>query len=136
MTADSQWPVQKAVYSALVNDSALAGLMGSPPDIYDNPPPNSDFPYVLIGESTAVDSDTKTTDGMEQTLTIHSWSRYRGQREVKLIMAAIVDALDDQALAVTGHTLINLRFEFSDTFKDPDGLTRHGVQRFRVVTQA
>jgi hypothetical protein len=26
-----------------------------------------------------------------------------------------------------------MRMEFSDTIRDPDGLTRHGVMRFRAV---
>ena len=47
---------------------------------------------------------------------------------------AIVDAIDKATLTVTDHTLVQLRFEFSDTMPDPDGLTRHGVQRFKVMT--
>ena len=48
----------------------------------------------------------------------------------------MVDALDRQALSLTGHNLVLLRFEFSQAMLDPDGLTRHGVQRFRALTQA
>jgi hypothetical protein len=72
---------------------------------------------------------------MEQTLTLHTWSRYLGLAEAKQIMAAVVAALDQANLSISGHSLVLLRFEFSSTFLDPDGLTRHGVQRFRVITQ-
>ena len=136
MTADSQWAVQQAVYTALTGDAAVQALIGNPARVYDHAPQDATFPYVVTGESTAVDWDTKSEDGMEQTLTVHSWSRYRGLSEVKRIMAAVVDALDKQALSVTGHDLVQLRFEFSDTFLDEDGLTRHGVQRFRALTEA
>ena len=135
MTADSQWELQKAVYTTLRADSALQAFIGNPARVYDHVPQDSLFPYVVIGEATGREFDGKSEDGMEQTLTLHSWSRDRGMQETKEIMAAVVDALDQVALTVTGHTLVLLRFEFSDTFLDPDGLTRHGVQRFRAVTQ-
>ncbi len=135
MTADSQWAVQAAVNIALKADSTLQTFIGSPARVFDRTPQDSAFPYVVIGEATAAAFDTKTEDGMEQTLTIHSWSRHDGKKEVKQIMGAIVDALDDVALTVTGHDLVYLRFEFSDVSMDPDGQTQHGVQRFRCITQ-
>ena len=135
MTADSQWELQKSAYTTLRADSALQAFIGNPARVHDHVPQDSAFPYVVIGEATAREFDGKTEDGMEQTVTLHTWSRDRGLKETKEIMAAVVDALDQVALTVTGHTLVLLRFEFSDTFLDPDGLTRHGVQRFRAVTQ-
>jgi hypothetical protein len=38
-------------------------------------------------------------------------------------------------LAGTGFTFVNLENEFNEIFSDPDGLTYHGIQRYRVVTQ-
>lgn len=146
MTADSQWAMQKAVFDALRGDAALQGLTGQVPSrVFDHVPqglwrtPDADGrfpPYLVIGFSTARDFDSKTENGCEQTLMVHTWSRYRGFREIKEIMAAVVDILDRQDLSVAGHNLIQLRFEFSDTFIEDDGLTRHGVQRFRALTEA
>ena len=136
MSADSQWPLQQAVHAALSGDATLQGLLGVPARVFDHVPPGSAFPYLVLGEATSAPFDAKTEDGMTQTLTIHAWSRYRGLKETKEIMAAVAAALDDRALAVAGHTLALLRFEFGATFLDPDGLTRHGVQRFRAITQA
>lgn len=136
MTADSQLAVQGAILSSLQGATGLTGLLASgATSIFDHVPQSSAYPYVVIGETTARDFDCKSSDGMEQTLTIHTWSRYRGLKETKQIMAQIVETLDQAALGVTGHTLVLLRFEFSATFLDPDGLTRHGVQRFRAITQ-
>ena len=135
MSADSQWPLQQALFAALSADATLQGMLGSPARVFDHVPQDSAFPYVVIGEATSGPFDGKTENGMEQTLTIHAWSRYRGLKEVKQIMAAVTASLDDQALAISGHTLVLLRFEFAATFLDPDGMTRHGVQRFRALTQ-
>ena len=148
MTADALWPLQQAVYTALRADATLKTLTGTTPArVYDHVP--SDVwpadgettnaaafkPYVVVGDDTAGPFDTMTEDGAESILTIHTWSRYRGRKETKQIMSAVTDALDDVSLSVTGHTLVLLLFEFSSTFLDPDGLTRHGVQRFRALTQ-
>ncbi len=136
MSADSQWALQKAIFAALSADAGIKALIGDPPRIFDHVPPQSIFPYLAIGETSSRPFDVKTNEGMEQTLTLHSWSRYRGLKEIKDIMAAVVTAVDRQALSLAGHTLVLLRFELGTTFLDSDGLTRHGVQRFRAITQA
>ena len=134
MSTDSQWAVQQAVYAALAGDGALMALVAG---VHDHPPEGAaPFPYVLIGESTARDWSGAAAEGMELTLTLHAWSRYRGFREVKAILAAIHSALHDATLALAGQTLVNLRFDFAATMRDPDGLTTHGVARYRAVTQA
>ncbi len=136
MSADSQWALQSAIFATLSADAGVKSLIGDPARIFDHVPPESVFPYVVIGEASSGPFDAKTQDGMEQTLTLHAWSRYRGLKEIKDIMAAVANALDQQALNLAGHTLILLHFEFGTTFLDSDGLTRHGVQRFRAITQA
>jgi len=136
MSADSQWPLQQAVYNALVSDAALQGLLGNPARVFDHAPQGSAFPYLVIGQVSATPFDTKTESGLDQSLTLHTWSRHRGLKETKDIMAAVADALDGQSLTVSGHALVLLRFEFAATVVDDDGLTRHGVQRFRALTQS
>lgn len=136
MSADSQWPLQQTVHTALSGDVTLQGFLGNPARIYDHVPQDATFPYLVMGEATAGAFDTKTEDGMEQRLSLHIWSRYRGLKETKEIMAAVIAVLDQASLVVAGHVLVLLRLDSSATFLDPDGLTRHGVQRFRAVTQA
>ena len=71
--------------------------------------------------------------GSEYTINFDVWSKYKGSKETKQIMDRIHDLLHDYALSVTGFNLINLRFEFGDILIDPDGVTRHGVMRFRAI---
>jgi hypothetical protein len=47
-------------------------------------------------------------------------------------MSVVYDILHESSLSVSGADLINMRFEFSDIIKENDGITTHGVQRFRV----
>ena len=126
-----QFALQEALYARLNNDSTLTDTNGA--SVYDEVPEGSSFPYVVIGETTALEYGTKDVDGSENTVTIHVWSQYRGAKETKNIMDRIHDLLHDYNLSVTGANLINLRFEFLDLIRDPDGITRHGVMRFRAI---
>ncbi len=143
MTADSSWPLQQALDTALRADATLIALLADGADgIYDGVPQDSVFPYVVIGEDTIRPFDTMTEDGAEATITIHTWDSPDADADAigfsltKRIMSAIVDALDQASLSVSGHTLVLMRHEFQNTFRDTDGLTVHGVQRFRALTQA
>ena len=50
-------------------------------------------------------------------------------------MAAARAALHGQPLTLDGHRLINLRHEFSEARRTPDGDTYQGIARFRAVTE-
>ena len=128
--SDHSLELQKSIFNALDGDSTLQNLVT---DVYDFVPENTAFPYVKVGEETSLDNGTKTLQGNEHTLVIHTFSRYRGSKEVKEIMSRIYALLHECSLSVTGASLVNLRFEFSDVIKENDGLTSHGLQRFRAI---
>jgi len=128
--SDHSLELQKSIFNALDGDSTLQNLVT---DVYDFVPENTAFPYVKVGEETSLDNGTKTLQGNEHTLVIHTFSRYRGSKEVKEIMSRIYTLLHESSLSVTGASLVNLRFEFSDVIKENDGFTSHGLQRFRAI---
>ena len=123
--------LQSTIYSTLSGDSTLTSTLGA--SVFDDVPESTSFPYVVLGEDNIQESGTKDVDGTDTTLTLHIWSEYKGSKETKEIMDRIHDLLHDSSLSVSGFNLINLRFEFSDIMRDPDGKTRHGVMRFRAV---
>ena len=129
---DPAWPLQQALYTTLTGDTTLMALIDA---VHDQVPEEAAYPYVSLGDDTAVDWGTKSTQGQEVTITLHGWSRARGRREVKQIMARVYTLLHEQTLTIAGFTNVLTRFEFSDTFRDPDGLTQHGVQRYRMLVQ-
>jgi hypothetical protein len=121
--------LQQTVFNALDQSSTLQNLVT---DVYDFVPESTAFPYVKIGEQTMVDDGTKDKKGSDFTLEVHTFSRYRGSVEIKNIMSVVYDILHESSLSVSGASLVNMRFEFSDIIKENDGLTTHGVQRFRA----
>jgi hypothetical protein len=50
-------------------------------------------------------------------------------------MGDIYDSLHRASLTVTGYDVVGIDQELSETFIDADGLTRHGVQRFRIFAR-
>ena len=125
------WDLQKAIYSTL--NGSVTGMGGASVSVYDDIPENTSYPYVVIGEETTANNGSVTLDGVEHTLTIHAWSQYRGRREIKEIMESVYSLLHNGAISVSGASLVNIRQEFSTTLAENDGITRHGVMRFRAV---
>ena len=120
--------VQTSVYNALNGNSSLTSSVSG---IYDFVPESTTFPYVKVGDQTMVDEGTKNKKGSDFTLMVHTFSRYRGSKEIKEIMSLVYDILHESSLSISG-AMNNMRFEFSDIIKESDGLTTHGVQRFKT----
>ena len=125
--------LQQAIFTALdgatINDGDGNAITG----VFDDVPENTAYPYVVIGEETATNIDTKDKEAHEHTLTIHVWSQYRGRKEIKNIMSSVYTTLHNASITVSGASLVNIRHEFENTLTEADGITRHGVMRFRAV---
>jgi hypothetical protein len=126
-----QFALQSAIYTAL-NVPAITTTLAC--GVYDEVIEGNSYPFITLGEETAIDYSTNNLVGAETTINIHIWSRYKGSKQTKEIMDKVHDLLHDVSLTVSGVNLINLRFEYSDIMRDPDGITRHGVMRFRAIT--
>ena len=126
-----QFALQSSIYTAL-NVSAITSTLAC--GVYDEVVEGNSYPFISLGEETAIDYSTNNLVGAETTINIHVWSRYKGSKQTKQILDKIHDLLHDVSLTVSGVNLINLRFEYSDIMRDPDGITRHGVMRFRAIT--
>ena len=133
MTSAS-WALQKALHQTLTTQAELVTLLGGP-HVYDHVPRGVTYPYVTFGVSTQRDWSTGSEDGGEHIVTLHIWSKAAGRLESDAVGAAVRSALHDQALTLTGHRLVNLRQELSDTRRDAQSEIYHGVIRLRAVTE-
>jgi hypothetical protein len=123
MTGD----LQPVIYAAL--DAALTQ------QVYDYVPQGAAFPYVRIGNDTLVPFDTDEDFGDDITVMIHVYSQYRGSKEVQSIQKLIYNALNRSTLTVTGFHVLGVDQIYCDIIEEGDGLTRHGLQRFRVLME-
>lgn len=104
--------------------------------VYDAPPRGASFPYAVIGPIRSNDWSADDFSGEEHALTVHVWSRYQGAREVRGFLSDIKAALDDGSLSLAGHRLVLLRFTGAEDLRESDGATRHGIARFRALTES
>lgn len=120
--------VQAAVYAALV--PALA-----PVPVLDQAGPDQEFPYCTLGEFSAQEFDTLTDEAVDMDMTVHVWSRQPGMQEAQQMMRTAKDALHRKSFALPGGIQhVTTIWEFAQTLRDADGMTRHGVLRFRILT--
>ena len=123
------FPLQEALYSRLNGDSTLGGLITG---VYDAVPDDTALPIVVIGPASTSDDGSKTLDARDYIFNVDVWSDYRGMKETKNISQRVYTLLHKHDLSVSGANLIDLRCEFSSEVLENDGVTRHGVMRFRA----
>lgn len=133
MTA-SAVDLQKALFATLSGDNELVALLGGA-KIFDHAPADVRFPYLTFGRTSIYDWSTSTEAGSEQLFTLHIWSKAKGRKEVLGIMEIVKARLDDAALSLDGHHLVNLRFEFGEASYDDDLSVHQCLLRFRAVTE-
>ena len=121
--------LQEATYTRLNDDSTLGALITG---VYDAVPDDTTLPIVVIGPSTSTDDGTKTLDCRDYIFNVDVWSDYRGMKETKNIVKEVYGLLHEYALSVTGASLVDLRCEFTTELLEDNGITRHGVMRFRA----
>jgi hypothetical protein len=127
--------------------SAIFRKLNQNPDIISNAIPiydavpqpdtveNTDFPYIVIGDDSHASIDTDTENMNMVSITIDTWSRYRGRAEIKKIQGYIYSSLQRANLDNVGFKFVNIMQTASESFLDSDGLTRHGVQTFTLIIE-
>lgn len=129
--------VQRALLERLRTDerllSTVTGIHDDVPQ--DSPGRAEHFPYIVLGDDVISAWDTDTEVGVDASCTIHVWSRHRGRAEVKKVQGLIYDRLHRASFVADGVIFVTINHEQSQSFMDMDGLTRHGVQEFRVLAQ-
>ncbi len=134
MSTGAEWALQKTLYRVLVSDTELVAKLGGP-QIYDDVPQSTTFPYVTIGQMVSRDWSTSTESGLEHRFSLHVWSRKRGKAETFEIISAIREAIDNNSIELSGHVLVNLHCEATEVMRTADGETLHGILRYRGTTE-
>lgn len=126
--ATAAWPIQQAIYTKLVADSALMAVAG----VYDEPPEPALYPHVTFGEFIEERMDSHDRQGLDVAAILHIWSKYRGYAECSAILGHLDRILDRQPLAVEGFEDVSIFREHHRMMRDPDPDIRHCPVRFRV----
>ncbi|WTW96605.1 DUF3168 domain-containing protein [Streptomycetaceae bacterium NBC_01309] len=127
-------PLHRAVYARLTGDAELMAVVTG---VWDHIPEDAECPFIQLGEVVETPDNRHGGFGRQSVLTLHTWSKYRGYGEARAIVAHQVRLLDHQPLTIAGHHHIATRYEFAQLLTDPEppGDLRHGITRFRIVTE-
>lgn len=131
---DPDLELQGAIVAALLADPVVASLVGD--RIFDVVNPEATFPYITYGPTTVLEDDADCITGHELSIQIHTWSRGVGFPEAKRMNDAIHAALhDNAAVTLAQNALVYLQRRTTQTFRDPDGITNHGVNQFEAFIE-
>jgi len=107
MSNTALWEIQKSLVSTLTSSTTLSSIIGS--KIYDEPPTNQQYPYIVVTAPTEVSDNTLNRIGFESTLTFFIYTKPEGLGWYQA--ETILDAMNE-VLNVKKPTLANLDIRF------------------------
>jgi len=129
-----------AVIAALKDNWQLRALLttyAASPAIFTHVPQDlKTYPYVVLFESEMTSENNDSYLGFEGVFSLHVWSDERDMAVIGNIQKAIYDVLNHAELTMTGYDVPEIHQEFSTILRDPDGITLHGVQRYKILIKS
>jgi Protein of unknown function (DUF3168) len=132
--SDPSLELQAALIGNLKSDPDVQAVVGN--RVYYLVPMNPTLPYISLGDNQVLPDKADCIDGVELFWQIDGWTTSHEQPEEKAISKAVVAALDDQPLAISGYDAVVVEIDRIDYLRDPDGITRHVAISFRFLIQA
>ena len=117
----------KAVYVAL---DATTGLTGITSESLSNADP---FPKIWLEDGGADDWSNKDDNGLEAFVNLHVGSQKEGTKEIRGLMDKCHSALHNVDLVLANGQSVLCQFVRHDVVIDSDGITRHGIMRFKLL---
>lgn len=105
--------------------------------IYDSVPMDEPLPYVVLDYEISNNDDPLASRRDIRLLYLSIWSDFKGQEEVKSIMAEIDSALHEKPLPLPPNSgrVVSIRVIRKQTNREPDGVTFMGSVTLRIITQ-
>lgn len=135
MPFDAALPLHVALQTVL--DAALKTDMNV--EVFDHVPPNTPFPYVVIGDGKYVANDTKDLLGQTHTLDVLVFTNTRGRAEALTIIEKIRATMADSELNMDDFNTVFSRFISGSVelmVDDPEKPLWVGTATFEIETEA
>jgi len=127
--------LRRAILDAAAADAELIAMMGGSLRLHDEPPRASTPVYAVFGDVTAQDWSTDFDRGHEQDATIAVWAERGSARAALDVAERFAAILDDAALTLDGHRLVNLRMTELAAIRDKDSQLTRVTLSLRAVTE-
>ena len=128
----ASWEVQRVLVAQLSADSTFMDLISN--RLYDEPPTNEDYPYVVVGDTVETPDNSLTYNGYDTSLsfTIKTKPGGLGFATAKEILNAMNNVLNMKKFDMTGFTMIICKFDNMITNRDGD--IRSIISRYQVIS--
>jgi hypothetical protein len=125
------WEVQQAMYTAMVADTTLTSLVTG--GIYDEPLPDTTYPYITIGDMVEVPDNRHRYLGYDISHTIHIYTKPYGlgYSTAEQILARLNVVLNMKRFALTNYTMLICKFDRAMT--DREGDKRIISARYNII---
>ncbi|MFU1606593.1 DUF3168 domain-containing protein [Sulfitobacter pontiacus] len=125
--------LQAALVTALKADAGVAALVST--RVYDQPPQSATRPYIRIGgiEPRPLRTDGKSAANLTFGIEAHSRPVTSGRVEATRCAEAIVTALNEAALAVTGYDTVQVHWQTQTVDQDSDGQSYTAIVAFTAL---
>jgi hypothetical protein len=138
MTYALGWPLQKAVYAALMAAPAVGGALGG--RIHDGAPQEAepgagDAVYIVLGDDSAIDFSAADMAGAGHLITIGIVAPRRSFGEAKAVAGAVCDVLLGADLALERGRVVSLSFQSAKTKREERDAIRRIDLRFRALVE-
>lgn len=126
----AMWEIQKALYDALAGNTTFMNLISN--KLYDEPPTDTDYPYVVIGTGTERSDNRLNKLGYENTLTffIHTKPYGLGWYPATQILNAMNAVLNIKRFTMASFNMPGCKLDNVMKEKDEDKRILH--VRYRV----
>ena len=135
----TQVAITKAIIGELRANTALTTMLvdyaGADGVFYHVPQNFNAYPYVVVYDIDLDSDNSDLTLAFDGVINIHSWSDKRDISVIGDIMKEVYNSLNRAEFTIDGYVLIDIMQENEIVLRDPDGITLHGVQRFRIILQ-
>ena len=129
---NAAFALQTAMRDALLAHAPLLALLGGG-HVFDELPRGSQEPYVIFTAIETRDWSVQGQKAHEHFVGLEVKTRSRSRKLAQNIASEIETALDDAALVLNGHALVNLRLAFWTVARSNDVFG--AVVKFRAATE-
>lgn len=119
--------LQRLYYTTLTGTPAIMALANGVYDKIPTTPFGSKTAYISFGPCDSSEDDADCISGQTITTQIDVWSRAVGSLEAKTLTDLVRRALHRKSLALSDNALVDTSVDAARVFRDPDGITTHGV---------
>ena len=122
----ASWDIQKAIYDAIEHTPYITG-------VFDEPPTNQEYPYIVIGNMTEVSSNRHGSLGYENTivLSIQTKPGAAGFKPAKEILNEVNSRINMVELSLGNFTMVKCHMENAESLRDDE--LRRIEARYRVI---